>query len=264
MPTILTISQPDWLAEHVAVRTSTRVPPLYHAVHACLLHSIPFDQPSKTPLHLSLDHPIHPPETEGDPFHVKYWPCAIPALLSFVQGIAHLELAEHHHGNGPTGDGTLLPNFPPISLQEFIQDDRLMRTFVGSGPLKSFCYRRLSYLSSKFSLHVLLNESRESLEQKQVPHRDFYNIRKVDTHVHAASCMNQKHLLRFIKKCFRTRSNELVCQDKKTDEPMTLKQLMDHLKLTVYDLNIDNLDVHATNNPVKEVGGNLKSINPPV
>ncbi|KAL7062532.1 hypothetical protein AAHC03_01004 [Spirometra sp. Aus1] len=194
------------------------------------------------------DHPIHPPETEGDPFHVKCWPCAIPAHLTFVQGIAHIELAEDRHSNGPTGDRPLLPNFSPISLQEFIQDDRLMRTFVGSGPLKSFCYRRLSYLSSKFSLHVLLNESRESLEQKQVPHRDFYNIRKVDTHVHAASCMNQKHLLRFIKKCLRTRSNELVCQDKKTGEPMTLKQLMDHLKLTVYDLNIDNLDVHADRN----------------
>lgn len=29
--------------------------------------------------------------------------------------------------------------------------------------------------------------------------RDFYNVRKVDTHVHHSSSMNQKHLLRFIK-----------------------------------------------------------------
>jgi hypothetical protein len=28
---------------------------------------------------------------------------------------------------------------------------------------------------------------------------DFYNLRKVDTHVHHSSSMNQKHLLRFIK-----------------------------------------------------------------
>lgn len=28
---------------------------------------------------------------------------------------------------------------------------------------------------------------------------DFYNVRKVDTHVHHSSSMNQKHLLRFIK-----------------------------------------------------------------
>lgn len=44
---------------------------------------------------------------------------------------------------------------------------------------KSFCYRRLSYLSSKFQLHVLLNELRELASQKAIPHRDFYNIRKV-------------------------------------------------------------------------------------
>ena len=47
------------------------------------------------------------------------------------------------------------------------------------GPLKSFCYRRLSYLSSKFQLHVLLNELRELAAQKAVAHRDFYNVRKV-------------------------------------------------------------------------------------
>jgi hypothetical protein len=29
--------------------------------------------------------------------------------------------------------------------------------------------------------------------------RDFYNVRKVDTHVHHSASMNQKHLLRFIK-----------------------------------------------------------------
>lgn len=35
------------------------------------------------------------------------------------------------------------------------------------------------------------------LEQQSI-HRDFYNIRKVDTHIHHAACMRAKHLLRFI------------------------------------------------------------------
>ena len=43
----------------------------------------------------------------------------------------------------------------------------------------SFCYRRLSYLSNKYQLHVLLNEMKESAAQKEVPHRDFYNVHKV-------------------------------------------------------------------------------------
>lgn len=88
---------------------------------------------------------------------------------------------------------------------------------------KSFCYRRLSYLSSKFQLHVLLNELRELASQKAVPHRDFYNIRKVDTHIHAASCMNQKHLLRFIKKTLKKSADEVVSVT--NGVPMTLKEV---------------------------------------
>lgn len=48
---------------------------------------------------------------------------------------------------------------------------------------KSFCYRRLQYLSSKFQMHILLNEMKELAAQKKVPHRDFYNIRKARTTV---------------------------------------------------------------------------------
>ena len=33
-------------------------------------------------------------------------------------------------------------------------------------------------------LRVMLNADREFLAQKTAPHRDFYNVRKVDTHVH--------------------------------------------------------------------------------
>jgi hypothetical protein len=47
-----------------------------------------------------------------------------------------------------------------------------------------------------------LNELKELAGQKAVPHRDFYNVRKVDTHIHAAACMNQKHLLRLVMFCF--------------------------------------------------------------
>jgi len=36
---------------------------------------------------------------------------------------------------------------------------------------------------------------------------------KVDTHVHASSCMNQKHLLRFIKKMMKQSCQDVVCKD---------------------------------------------------
>ena len=62
----------------------------------------------------------------------------------------------------------------------------------------------------KFNLHLMLNSDREFLAQKSAPHRDFYNVRKVDTHVHHSACMNQKHLLRFIKSKLRKEPDEVT------------------------------------------------------
>ena len=58
-------------------------------------------------------------------------------------------------------------------------DMQLLCGMIADGPLKSFCFQRLEFLQSKYKLHILLNEIRELAEQKAVPHRDFYNVRKV-------------------------------------------------------------------------------------
>jgi AMP deaminase len=52
--------------------------------------------------------------------------------------------------------------------------------------------------------------------------------------------MNQKHLLRFIKKTLKNHSDEVVSAD-----GLTLKQVFESMKLTSYDLTVDMLDVHA-------------------
>lgn len=66
---------------------------------------------------------------------------------------------------------------------------------------------------------------------------------QVDTHIHAAACMNQKHLLRFIKKSYRVDADRVVYDAK--GEKLTLKQLFQKLNLHPYDLTVDSLDVHA-------------------
>ncbi|CAN0567691.1 unnamed protein product, partial [Ectocarpus sp. 12 AP-2014] len=81
---------------------------------------------------------------------------------------------------------------------------------TSAGPVKSLCFKRLQLLEARFNLHVLLNQEAELAAQKSVPHRDFYNVRKVDTHVHHSACMNQKHLLRFIKHKLKRCPNEVV------------------------------------------------------
>lgn len=111
------------------------------------------------------------------------------------------------------------------------------------GPSKSFAFRRLSYLEGKWNLYSLLNEYQEMADSKRVPHRDFYNVRKVDTHVHHSACMNQKHLLRFIKSKMRKCPDEKVIF--RDGKHLTLREVFESINLTAYDLSIDTLDMHA-------------------
>ncbi|CAO4365926.1 unnamed protein product [Caenorhabditis nigoni] len=145
-------------------------------------------------------------------------------------------------------DGTIDEQFKNISVtkEEFLNDTEKLTAMIVDGPLKSFCFRRLSYLENKFQLHVLLNELRELHEQKGVSHRDFYNIRKVDTHIHAASSMNQKHLLRFIKKKIKTEADTVVLENNGTK--VTMKEVFKKMGIDAYDLSVDMLDVHADRN----------------
>ncbi|KAK7048714.1 A-deaminase domain-containing protein [Favolaschia claudopus] len=135
------------------------------------------------------------------------------------------------------------PVYDIPSIREYFVDLDYVLGVISDGPTKSFAYRRLKYLASKFTMYSLLNEFQELSDMKQVPHRDFYNVRKVDTHVHHSSSMNQKHLLRFIKsKMKRSPDDVVIFRD---GAALTLQQVFQSLKLTAYDLSIDTLDMHA-------------------
>jgi len=183
---------------------------------------------------LSLrEHPIHAPPTGGN-----HWSCTFPPSMA-------CQLQLHEGVFSVYRDGQAL-ELPCPSLPVFVKDMQLMCQMIANGPLKSYCYKRLTYLSSKFQLHTMLNEIREVAEQKAVTHRDFYNVRKVDTHIHAASSMNQKHLLRFIKKSLKTDGKEKVCMNGSNE--MTMDEVFSSMNLTAYDLTVDMLDVHADRN----------------
>ncbi|EJF63197.1 AMP deaminase [Dichomitus squalens] len=137
------------------------------------------------------------------------------------------------------------PVYDVPSIREYFVDLEKILAVICDGPTKSFAFRRLNYLTSKFTMYSLLNEQQELAEMKRVPHRDFYNVRKVDTHVHHSSSMNQKHLLRFIKsKMKRSPQDVVIFRDGKE---LTLEQVFQSLNLTAYDLSIDTLDMHAHN-----------------
>jgi AMP deaminase len=132
-------------------------------------------------------------------------------------------------------------NIPTI--REFYMDLEAILNVSSDGPTKSFAFRRLQYLEGKFNLYVLLNEYQEMADSKRVPHRDFYNVRKVDTHVHHSACMNQKHLLRFIKSKMKKCPDEIVMF--RDGKHLTLEEVFQSIHLTAYDLSIDTLDMHV-------------------
>ncbi|KAI0436011.1 hypothetical protein F4803DRAFT_557418 [Xylaria telfairii] len=129
------------------------------------------------------------------------------------------------------------------TIKDFYMDLEKILLVSSDGPSKSFAFRRLQYLEGKFKLYALLNEYQETADTKKVPHRDFYNVRKVDTHVHHSACMNQKHLLRFIKSKMKKCPDEYVLS--RDGKNLTLREVFESINLTAYDLSIDTLDMHA-------------------
>jgi AMP deaminase len=129
------------------------------------------------------------------------------------------------------------------TMRDYYIDLDAILNISSDGPSKSFAFRRLQYLEGKFNLYYLLNEYQETADSKKVPHRDFYNVRKVDTHVHHSACMNQKHLLRFIKSKMKKSPDEVVLF--RDGKHLTLREVFESINLTAYDLSIDTLDMHV-------------------
>ncbi|KAM5181535.1 AMP deaminase 1 [Mantella aurantiaca] len=178
-----------------------------------------------------------PPQKGEDPFRTDNFPSDLGYQLEIKNGVICVYPDKDALSKGKPKDYNY-PNF-----HEFVDDMNFLITLIAQGPIKTYSHRRLKFLSSKYKVHEMLNEMEELKELKNNPHRDFYNCRKVDTHIHAAACMNQKHLLRFIKKTYRVDADRVVYNAK--GNQMTLKQVFEKLHLHPYDLTVDSLDVHA-------------------
>uniref|UniRef100_A0A0W0FVX4 AMP deaminase n=1 Tax=Moniliophthora roreri TaxID=221103 RepID=A0A0W0FVX4_MONRR len=171
------------------------------------------------------------------------------------------------------------PVYDIPTVREYFQDLDYVLSVIADGPTKSFAFRRLKYLAGKFSMYSLMNEFQELADMKArlriapchtmlipcyrafltgecflgtlIPSlchtlfSDFYNVRKVDTHVHHSSSMNQKHLLRFIKSKMKRSPHARDVVIFRDGKELTLEQVFQSLKLTAYELSIDTLDMHA-------------------
>ncbi|XP_037622466.1 AMP deaminase 3b isoform X1 [Sebastes umbrosus] len=181
---------------------------------------------------------IWPCPHEGeDPYSMEAIPENLNYELQMKDGIVHV------YDNAEALEQQRPHNLPYPDLETFAIDLSHVLAMIIDGPTKTYCHRRLNFLSSKFYLHEMMNEMAELKELKCVPHRDFYNVRKVDTHIHAAACMNQKHLLKFIKTSYQTEADRVILE--KGGQKIKLKEVFSNLKMDPYDLTVDSLDVHA-------------------
>eukprot|EP00792_Barthelona_sp_PAP020_P003739 TRINITY_DN1612_c0_g1_i1.p1 TRINITY_DN1612_c0_g1~~TRINITY_DN1612_c0_g1_i1.p1 ORF type:complete len:717 (+),score=151.48 TRINITY_DN1612_c0_g1_i1:42-2192(+) len=140
-------------------------------------------------------------------------------------------------------EDNLIPHKLPADMKTFYKVFHFGQRLMNNGAMNSFCKGRLNLLESRFSLYKLHAFEEERSEQKRESHRDFYNVRKVDNHIHAAAAMNQKELLRFIKKKFIDEPNEVVLIE--DGKEITLTEVFENLNIVLYDLSLDTLDVHA-------------------
>uniref|UniRef100_A0A3Q3WHY6 AMP deaminase n=1 Tax=Mola mola TaxID=94237 RepID=A0A3Q3WHY6_MOLML len=172
-----------------------------------------------------------------DPYLMEGIPEDLNYELKMKDGIVHV------YNNAEDLKQQKPHSLPYPDIETFAIDLSHVLAMIVDGPTKTYCHRRLNFLASKFYLHEMLNEMAELKELKSVPHRDFYNVRKVDTHIHAAACMNQKHLLKFIKTTYQTEADRVVLE--KGSQKIKLKEVFNNLNMDPYDLTVDSLDVHA-------------------
>ncbi|KAL6106302.1 ampd3 [Pungitius sinensis] len=177
------------------------------------------------------------PRNGEDPYSTDGIPEDLNYVLEMKDGIVHV------YDDAEALQQQRAHNLPYPDLETFAIDLSHVLAMIADGPTKTYCHRRLNFLASKFYLHEMMNEMAELKELKCVPHRDFYNVRKVDTHIHAAACMNQKHLLKFIKTTYQTEADRVVLE--KGGEKFKLKEVFKKLDMDPYDLTVDSLDVHA-------------------
>lgn len=115
---------------------------------------------------------------------------------------------------------------------------------VHDGDCRSYCYKRLRMLETRFKLYKIELGEKEEKEQCDIDFRDFYSVTKVDTHIHLSACMTQKHLLRFIQHKVKTEPQTLVWKDK-DGQVFTLQQVFNKLNIDPERLTTNSLNMRA-------------------
>lgn len=169
--------------------------------------------------------------------------CDAPKKQTYFPDTAKVELCWKDGLMQVREKGTDTSLFHVPALDEYYDDMNTLFHIRSSGPVSSYAYQRLRLLQTKFELYTMVFGDQEAQDAMDTGHRDFYNVRKVDTHIHHSAAMNAKHLLRFMKKKLKRFSEDIV--DEKDGCKRTLKRVFDDAGIAWTDLCIDRLQVWA-------------------
>eukprot|EP00477_Mikrocytos_mackini_P000351 GAHX01000373.1.p1 GENE.GAHX01000373.1~~GAHX01000373.1.p1 ORF type:complete len:684 (+),score=166.21 GAHX01000373.1:35-2053(+) len=148
-----------------------------------------------------------------------------PAI--FKEGVFHLTLLS---------DATnTLPTHRPILLSEFFHDLKTINDSSITGSLNSFSHTRLQILQKMFHLYKITNWKLE-FEDIKANSPDFFQVLKVDNHIHVAASMSGDTLVSYIKRKLEEEPNLVV-----TKEGQTLSEMFKENKLDVDSLNINQI-----------------------
>eukprot|EP00746_Dinoflagellata_sp_MGD_P166638 gnl/MRDRNA2_/MRDRNA2_96681_c0_seq1.p1 gnl/MRDRNA2_/MRDRNA2_96681_c0~~gnl/MRDRNA2_/MRDRNA2_96681_c0_seq1.p1 ORF type:complete len:834 (+),score=131.83 gnl/MRDRNA2_/MRDRNA2_96681_c0_seq1:100-2601(+) len=134
-------------------------------------------------------------------------------------------------------NGTEVPAAPPVD--EFCVDYVTVMEAMHNRSVLSFCGPRLRELELRFELHCQRNGGAESEEQRRVRGRDFYQVRKVDTHIHHSACFSQRMLMGFIRQKMRDEMDTKVLIE--NGREMTLREVFASAGVEEGGINADSL-----------------------
>lgn len=111
-------------------------------------------------------------------------------------------------GGAPVDDHAI------VKVAEFCADYLQVSHTMRNRGCASFCLPRLQELDLRFQLHAHHNAKREALRQQETGGRDWYQVRKVDTHIHHSASFSQRQLMQFIRRKMSEENNMIVAEEK--------------------------------------------------
>ncbi|CAI4802558.1 CEQ_1a_G0026540.mRNA.1.CDS.1 [Saccharomyces cerevisiae] len=98
------------------------------------------------------------------------------------------------------------------TFKEFREDFEWCLKIIRDRSLSRFSEKRLQYLVNKFPVFQHLHSKEEVRQSKKVPHKDFYNCRKIDLNLLLSGCFSQWQLTEFIWTKLRKEPGRVIHQ----------------------------------------------------